>query len=350
MNRHPIGIGIIGYGRIGAEHAAWINRTNGGRVVCVADPTPPRRALAASSGFNVVPDVETLLRREDVAVVLVASPTSMHFDHADAALQAGKHVMVEKPMTLDLPTARTLVERAEASARLLSVFHNRRWDQDFLAVQAVVASGVLGRVFNVESRLGQFASCVGPAAREYRPNWRNERAFGGGGLFDWGSHFLDQAWRLLHPDRPTRVFAQLRGNVWTDDCDDLARVCIDFASGAVAVVEINTTTTRPLPRWHVDGTDGSLDSPHSPTFDTNTWANLSIISARGSAIAPPPGPPRLTEVDIWQRFIDACQGRGRPAVLPRSVLPTMTLLDAARQSSVSGHVVPIDPNLFDDAN
>ena len=80
-----------------------------------------------------------------------------------------------------------------------------------------------------------------------------------------------------------RVFAQLRGNVWTTDCDDFARVLIDFDSGAVGLVEINTTTTRPLPRWHIDGTLGSAFSPHSPEFDTDVWASLRFTPAEGGA-------------------------------------------------------------------
>jgi scyllo-inositol 2-dehydrogenase (NADP+) len=201
---------------------------------------------------------------------------------------------------------------------------------------------LFGRVINVESRLGQFASCVGPAAREYRPGWRNEAAYGGGGLFDWGSHFVDQVWRLMRPARPVRVFAQLRGNVWTHDCDDFARVCIDFDNGAVGLVEINTTTTRPLPRWHIDGTAGSADSPFSLSFDTGEWARLDFAPADGSAVrrVTPPSP-GLTESAIWGRFADAVRGKGEPAVSADSVLPTMALLDAARESSRTGQAVDI---------
>lgn len=352
-----LGIGIIGFGRIGAEHAAWIAAAGGGggggggrdsaRVACVADPTGARRERARAAGLDVVADVEELLRRDDVSAVLVASPPSMHFDHAVAALQAGRHVIVEKPMTLDYPTARRLAEEAERRGRVISVFHNRRWDVDFLTLSAAVAAGTFGRVINVESRLGQWASCVGPAAREYRPNWRNEKSFGGGGLFDWGSHFVDQAWRLLRPDRPTHVFAQLRGNVWSGDCDDFARVCLNFASGATALVEINTTTTRPLPRWHVDGTAGSADSPASASFDTRAWAQFTFTAADGATHPLPTAAPGLTEVEIWQQFAAACRGIGRPAVEVASVLPTMALLDAARQSSESGQSVALPPQLFD---
>jgi scyllo-inositol 2-dehydrogenase (NADP+) len=340
-----LGVGIIGFGRIGAEHAGWLAKSRYAQPVAVADATPARQAIATQRGLRVYDAIDTLLADERVGAVLVATPTAMHFEHATAALAAGKHVLVEKPMALDLAQSRALVEDAQRRGLLLSVFHNRRWDLDFLTLKQAIDAGTFGKIINVESRLSQWASCVGPAAKEYRPNWRNEGAFGGGGLYDWGSHFVDQAWRLLWPAKPVRVFAQLRGNVWSTDCDDLARVLIDFDSGAAALVEINTTTTRPLPRWHVDGTSGSATSPHSPDFDTRLWASFEF--------APPPdiegGSPRalpvasggLTETDIWDRFALAVAGRGEPAVTAHGVLPTMALMDAARESSRNGCAVDV---------
>ena len=347
-----LNVGIIGFGRIGAEHAAWIQQTKSVSVGAVYDATPARRALATARGFQTVETFEALLGDSRIDAVLISTPTAFHFDPAMKCLAGGKHVMVEKPMALDGPQALAMVEQAERCGRVLSVFQNRRWDIDYLTVRAAMAGGVMGRVINVESRLGQFASCVGPAAMEYRPGWRNEGAFGGGGLYDWGSHFVDQMWRLMLPRKPVRVFAQLRGNVWTRDCDDFARVCIDFDDGAVGLVEINTTTTRPLPRWHVDATGGSASSPPSATFNTHEWARLEFTPAPSGASSGMPGSDvglmdvklteeQLAEVDLWTRFAGACAGDGEPAVTARSVLPTMYLLDAARVSSREGRAVDV---------
>ena len=340
-----LGIGIIGFGRIGAEHAGWLNASVHARAVAVADATPARQTLASSRGIKVYDTIDAMLADPGVDAVLVATPTAMHFEHVTTALTAGKHVLVEKPMALDLEQSRKLVEDAERRGLLLSVFHNRRWDLDYLTLKQAVDAGSFGKIINVESRLGQWASCVGPAAKEYRPNWRNEGAFGGGGLYDWGSHFVDQVWRLLWPAKPVRVFAQLRGNVWSSDCDDLARVMLDFDSGAVAMVEINTTTTRPLPRWHVDGTRGSAESPHSPDFDTAVWAQFEYApppDVEGGAPRPVPlATPGLTETQIWDRFTLAVRGQGEPAVSARGVLPTMALMDAARESSRQGCAVDV---------
>jgi predicted dehydrogenase len=341
-----IGIGIIGFGRIGAEHAAWIDGTSTLRVAAVADATPARRVLAESRGLHAIESVDELLANPGVNAVLVSTPTAMHFAHASQAIAAGKHVMIEKPTTLDLAQAVKLVEQAKSARRVLSVFHNRRWDIDYLTVKAAIDARRFGRLINIESRLGQWSSCVGPAAKEYRPNWRNEAEYGGGGLYDWGSHFVDQVWRLLWPSRPVRVFAQLRGNVWSRDCDDFARVAIDFDNGCCAMVEINTTTTRPLPRWHVDGTEGSAEGPYSLSFDTRQWAELDFAPANGGqSWRLPTAPPGLSEIVIWERFAAAITGSGEPAVPVASVLPTMALLDAARESARTGAAVRISPTL-----
>jgi predicted dehydrogenase len=341
-----LGIGIIGFGRIGAEHTGWLAKSTHAQAVAVADATAARQTLARDRGLTVYDTIDAMLADARVRAVLVSTPTAMHFEHTTACLAAGKHVLVEKPMALDLPQSRALVEDAERRGLLLSVFHNRRWDLDYLTLKQAVDAGTFGKIINVESRLSQWASCVGPAAKEYRPNWRNEGAFGGGGLYDWGSHFVDQAWRLLWPAKPVRVFAQLRGNVWSSDCDDLARLLVDFDSGAAALVEINTTTTRPLPRWHVDGTRGSASSAHSPEFDTRVWASFDYAPPPpdvegGSPRALPLASPGLTETDIWDRFALAVAGKGEPAVSARGVLPTMALMDAARESSRQGCAVEV---------
>jgi len=336
-----LSVGIIGFGRIGKEHAAWINASSNARAIAAFDPTPARRQIATDLGLKTFDSLDALLSDPTIDAVLVSTPTAMHFADAARAIAAGKHVMVEKPIGLDAAEGQKLHEQATAAGRVLSVFHCRRWDNDFLTVKQAVDSGVFGKLINVESRLGQWSSCVGPAAREYRPNWRNEKSFGGGGLYDWGSHFVDQLHLLLAPAKPVRVFAQMTANVWSQDCDDFARLLIDFDNGCSTLCEINTVTTRPLPRWHIDGTLGSGESPFSLAFDTHEWAKLTFTSSDGTTQQIPEAAKGLNESQIWDRFARACRGDGAPAVDVPSVLLTMRLLDAARQSAAEGHAVQI---------
>jgi predicted dehydrogenase len=337
-----INVGIIGFGRIGAEHAQWLSKADGIGATVAFDPTPARRAVAEARGLRSVDSVDAIYGDPEIQALLISTPTAMHFDHATQALMAGKHVMIEKPMALNATQALSLVDDALEQMCVLSVFHNRRWDTDYLTVKQAIESGTIGKVINIESRISQWESCVGPAAKEWRPGWRNEAAFGGGGLYDWGSHLVDQMWQLMLPGKPLRVFAQLRGNVWSKDCDDFARVCIDFDNGGVGLVEINTTTTHPQPRWHIDGTLGSASSAASLKYETHEWAKLQFIPADGSGPRQLPlGTGGMRESDIWAQFGRAIRGQADPAVLATSVLPTMILLDAARTSSETGESVDV---------
>lgn len=336
-----LNIGIVGFGRIGAEHETWLRRASGIRATAVFDPTPARREMAASRGYATVDQLQMLLADQSIDAVLISTPTAMHFDHAMLALKAGKHVMVEKPVTLELSQAKQLADHARSAKKVLSVFHCRRWDVDYLTARDAMKNGTFGKIINIESRISQWASCVGPATKDWRPGWRNEAAFGGGGLYDWGSHLIDQLWRMMLPAKPVSLFAQLRGNVWTNDCDDFARVILNFDNGAVGLMEINTTTRGTLPRWHIDGTLGSAEGPISPTYDTREWGKLRFTGADGTSRIIPLSSGGLSESDIWSQFAKATCGEGKPAVTIESVLPTMALLDAARQSSREGASVDL---------
>jgi scyllo-inositol 2-dehydrogenase (NADP+) len=337
-----VNVGILGFGRIGAEHAGWIASAKNVRVMAISDPTPARRAIAESRNLRTVSEIDPLLNDPSLDAILIATPSAMHFEHASKALLAGKHVMIEKPMALDLKQAQELVTLAKYKSKVISVFHNRRWDIDYLTVKKSIQENAFGKLINIESRISQWASCVGPAAKEWRPNWRNESSFGGGGLYDWGSHLIDQMWQLMLPSKPQAVFAQLRGNVWSRDCDDFARVCINFDNGAVGLVEINTTTTQPLPRWHIDGTLGSAEGPTSAKYDTGEWAQLEFRPSDGkTARQLQLAVPGLSESDIWDRFSLAVLNGDEPAVQVETVLTTMEILDAAKRSSDEGILVEI---------
>src|SRR5690242_5151923 len=102
MKSDVVNVGIIGFGRIGADHEGWLSRAQNIRAVAAYDPTPARLSLASSRQIRPADSIEAILKDKEIDAVLVSTPTSMHFDHASAALRAGKHVMIEKPMALDL--------------------------------------------------------------------------------------------------------------------------------------------------------------------------------------------------------------------------------------------------------
>ena len=191
--RRRIGVGIIGFGRIGAEHCGLA----GGARAAARRGGRRRHARPAGAGpqarLEGFPDAEAMLGDDGVQAVLVATPTAMHFEHVMLALSAGRHVLVEKPMALDLAQSRQMTEEAERRGLVLSVFHNRRWDVDYLTRPPGGAGRDVWKVINVESRLGQFSSCVGPAARDTAPTGATKRLSAAAGSTTGGATSLTRS-------------------------------------------------------------------------------------------------------------------------------------------------------------
>ncbi|NJL93992.1 MAG: Gfo/Idh/MocA family oxidoreductase [Anaerolineae bacterium] len=136
--------GLLGYGLAGRSfHAPFLRVLPDFELVVVASS---RQAEAAATGAEVVPDAATVIARDDLDLIVVATPHRLHVEQAQAALAAGKHVVVEKPVTDSVAEAQALLQAAEAAGKLVIPYQNRRWDGDFLTVQALVRSGVLGKL------------------------------------------------------------------------------------------------------------------------------------------------------------------------------------------------------------
>ncbi|MEO6205124.1 MAG: Gfo/Idh/MocA family oxidoreductase, partial [Mycobacteriales bacterium] len=149
-------VGILGYGAIGHEHSTAIARTSGLRLTAVCDPNPARVDVAR----ELAPDVRghssgaDLLADPEVDLVIVSTPPDTHAEWALRSLEAGKHVVVEKPFCITVDEADRQIEAARERGMTLAVYQNRRWDPDYLALKAIVRSGQLGEVFHYESFVG----------------------------------------------------------------------------------------------------------------------------------------------------------------------------------------------------
>ncbi|MCM3661238.1 Gfo/Idh/MocA family oxidoreductase [Georgenia satyanarayanai] len=217
-------------------------------VVVTSDPGRAADAARLHPQARVVADLaEALAAQPDV--VIVASPPATHVPVATAALDAGCAVVVDKPLGPDPAQARTLLDRADRLGRPLTVFHNRRWDSEFLTVRRLLAEGALGEVRRLESRLERWKTAETKAWKAVA-TWRE----GGGVLFDLGSHLVDQAITLLGPVTDVHAeLASVRGGA-----DDDAFVSLSHAGGARSHLWVSTTTADPGPRLRVVGTDATF--------------------------------------------------------------------------------------------
>lgn len=196
----PAGVALVGYGYAGKTfHAPLIAAAKGLRLHTVVS----RQGDVVKTDWpeaKVAADLGAALADPGVELVVIAAPNALHAPLARQALEAGRAVVVDKPFTLTVAEAKDLAALAEARGRLLSVFHNRRWDADFLTLQALIAEGRLGRIVRFESHFDRFRPQV-------RDRWREADVPGAGVWYDLGPHLIDQALVLF--GRPLGVSADL---------------------------------------------------------------------------------------------------------------------------------------------
>ena len=243
-----IRVGLIGYGYASRTfHAPLLEAIPGLELAAVAS-SDPAKVKAERPGLRVHADPYELIASADIDLIVVPTPNETHHPLARAALLAGRHVVVDKPFTVTLAQGEELVRLARERSRVLSVFHNRRWDGDFLSLERLVRAGTLGRIVEMASSFDRFRP-------EVRARWREGHGFGSGLWFDLGPHLLDQALRLFGwPEAIALDRAALREGAQADDwfC---ARLRYDRLR---VTLRAGTLVAAPAPRFAVHGTRGSF--------------------------------------------------------------------------------------------
>jgi len=328
-----IGVGLIGYGLGGrAFHAPYVGVTPGMalRAVVSRDPAKVEADLPA---VGVVPSVDALLARSDIDLVIVCSPDPLHADHALAALRAGKHVLVDKPFATSLAEARRVADEAAAQGRLLTVFHNRRWDADFLTLRRLLGEGLLGDVVQFESHFDRWRPV--PAA-----TWKEGRE--GGVWLDLGPHLVDQALQLFGmPAGISADIATLREGAPAPDYFHAVlrypgRRVLLHASKLVAEHGLRFAVHGTQGSWTKRGVDpqeaatvagetpGGVDWGHDPVAGTFTDAE-----GASTAILNDSGDYRL----FWMALVAAIRGGGPNPVPASEAIAVMEILDAGLRSA-----------------
>jgi scyllo-inositol 2-dehydrogenase (NADP+) len=244
----PIGVGLVGFGLSGSSlHAPLIAAEPRLRLRAVVSSDPDR----VHSDLPAVPVVPTLARLLDdaaVELVVVAAPNATHHELARTALGAGRHVVVDKPFTVTSAEADDLIRLARERGRRLSVFHQRRWDADFLTVRRCVDEGLLGRVSTYIARYDRFRP--EPAER-----WTEQDRPGAGVLYDLGSHLIDQALSLF--GTPETVWADLQTQRPGAAAVDYAHLVLGYGP-LRAILHVGSLVRAAGPRFEVHGDVGSF--------------------------------------------------------------------------------------------
>ncbi|MFE4538061.1 Gfo/Idh/MocA family oxidoreductase [Streptomyces scopuliridis] len=246
----PLRVGLVGYGLAGSVfHAPLIAATDGLALDTVVTSSPERREQARAEfpgvRFAASPD-ELWQRADSLDLIVIASPNKTHVPIATAALKAGLPVVVDKPVAGSAAEARELATLAEERGLLLSVFQNRRWDNDFLTLSRLVAAGELGDVQRFESRFERWRP-------QLKGGWRESGAAEeiGGLLYDLGSHVVDQALVLFGP--AVRVYAETDVRRPGAEADDDTFIALTHANGVRSHLYASATTAQLGPRFRVLG-------------------------------------------------------------------------------------------------
>ncbi|MBZ9557539.1 MULTISPECIES: oxidoreductase [unclassified Modicisalibacter] len=240
-------VGLVGYGFASRTfHAPLIQATPGLELAAVSS-SDADKVRADLPEVTVDASPQALFARSDIDLVVIPTPNESHFPLAKAALSAGKHVVVDKPFTVTLSEARQLRSQAERAGKLLSVFHNRRWDSDFMTVRDLLRDATLGRVVHFESHFDRFRPDV-------RPRWREQAKPGGGIWYDLGPHLLDQAHQLF--GMPQAILVDLAMRRDGAQVDDDFHALLDYGDMRV-VLHAAALVAAESPRFVVHGTRGS---------------------------------------------------------------------------------------------
>ncbi|MFE2743140.1 Gfo/Idh/MocA family oxidoreductase [Streptomyces scopuliridis] len=246
----PLRVGLVGYGLAGSVfHAPLIAATDGLALDTVVTSSPERREQARAEfpgvRFAASPD-ELWQRADSLDLIVIASPNKTHVPIATAALKAGLPVVVDKPVAGSAAEARELAALAEERGLLLSVFQNRRWDNDFLTLTRLIAAGELGDVQRFESRFERWRP-------QLKGGWRESGAAEeiGGLLYDLGSHVVDQALVLFGP--VVRVYAEADVRRPGAEADDDTFIALTHANGVRSHLYASATTAQLGPRFRVLG-------------------------------------------------------------------------------------------------
>jgi predicted dehydrogenase len=274
----PIRVGIIGFGNAGRLiHAPLVALTPDFTVAAVASARGDV-VRAALPDVMVYDTAEAMLAAPDLDLIIVASPPDSHAHWAIAALNAGKHVLVEKPFTVTVEEAVAVAEAAIAADRMVSVFHNRRYDSCFLAIRAAMETGVVGRILHFESQYNRFDPVVFDA-------WKEPSAAGSGVWYDLGAHIVDQSIQLFGlPDAVTLTQASNRAEC---AADDWFHAVLHYPDVRV-VLNASFMVAGGVPRFTVHGDKASLVKHQTDWQGHHLWAGMSPDAPDYGADTDPP--------------------------------------------------------------
>jgi len=293
-------------------------------------------------------DMKDLLKDDRLDLVIITTPNNVHFDQAFQALSADKHVVVEKPFTVTSDSAEKLIRLAESKKRTLTVYHNRRWDNDFLTMKKVLNSKVLGEIVEVESSFNRFRNFLRDDA------WKEKDLPGSGILYDISPHLIDQA--LLLFGNPEKIYADIRAQR-DGDADDWFEINL-FYPGLKVKLKAGMLVPEPSPRFIIRGKKGTfvkfgLDpqenalaagkNPKSEEWRREPEQNWGTIykELNGEIVEEKVETVSGNYLNFYEKLKYAIDQKKEPPVDPRTARKGIRIIEKAIESSRQGKVLDL---------
>jgi len=334
---------IIGYGGMGSWHAASIREQLPEiKVKGIYDIRPERCEEAKKDGYHIYNTVDEIYNDSEIILVTIATPNDSHKNLAISALKAGKNVILEKPATMTSVDYEDIMKIAKETGKILTTHQNRRWDKDYNIIKRIYNEKSIGNVYMMESRV--------QGSRQVLHGWRGDKVNGGGMVYDWGVHLIDQYLNMVKSP-VISVYADLF-YIFTDEVDDNFKAVLRFENGVSALIEVSMNCFILHPRWHVSADKGTavIDD-----WDCNgkivalnsdcemAWEEKIVYTSAGPTRSMAPRPVETVNEmplpiaepqwnDYYKNVFAAIEGREELIVKPSETLRVLKVIDAIFQS------------------
>lgn len=347
--------GIIGFGFMGHVHASTLAKLEDAELIAVCD-IDDEKLKDAPKGVKICRSMDELLAIKEIEVVILSVNNHVHKEAVFKAAKAGKHILLEKPAALSVAEFDEMMEVIRKYGVKFSVHQQRRWDKDFRISKEVYDRNMVGDVYTIQTMLYGINGNM--------HDWHVFKKYGGGMLYDWGVHLIDQMLWMVDSKIRT-VFADVR-NVINEEVDDYFKILLRFENGIMGEVELGTYFLADKGKWFerhwfIGGNKGSmyLDGFEPVGKIARTTRLLTNVPGKTTMTASGPtrsfGPPQagvliteeLPKVDVdhimyFHNFLKALKGEEEFVVKPEQVRRVLRVMEAAWESSRTGKSVDFE--------
>ena len=346
-------VAVIGFGGMGSWHVRKMENSEVAECAGIWDINESKREKAAELGLHVYGSLEEVLSDKTVDIVTIATPNDVHMPIAIQALEAGKHVISEKPVCMNSEELQKIFDAANRTGYLFTTHQNRRWDCDYLIMKDLYASGKMGEVFNIESRY--------QGSRGIPGDWRGEEKYGGGMMLDWGVHLIDQMVGIVYDQKIKKIYCRC-DHLTNDEVDDGFKLDLYFERGLTARIEVGTSHFIAMPRYYMTGMSGAAKiedwKSDCRLIVCDQWEEkdvVPVVTAAGLTRTMAPRDAKTTTEtiiprpesdvhDFYRNFCLAVDGKAEQIVTHAQLMRVMRIMEAAFLSDKLGTPVDFDDN------